>query len=108
MSDRAGATGSVSACNPCWVNLQTLATDKGNTPSNGVDMLELDRSFESADDDPMSGDNASCGVIFERYRDFSALAVQLDQIEAEHGAAETRPDEFDELWQRRVEPEAGD
>jgi hypothetical protein len=66
-------------------------------------MLELDRSFESADDDPMSGDNASCGVIFERYRELSAIAVQLDQIEAEHGAAETRPDEFDELWQRRLE-----
>ena len=36
----------------------------------------------------MSGDNASCGVIFDRYREFSSIGKRLDQIEAEYGAAE--------------------
>jgi hypothetical protein len=65
-------------------------------------MLSLDCSYEVANDNPIWGESASCGVIFERYRELSAIAVQLDQIEAEHGAAETRPDELDELWQRRL------
>jgi hypothetical protein len=37
-------------------------------------MLGLDRFFENADDDPISGDNAPRGVIFDRYREYSALA----------------------------------
>ena len=41
-------------------------------------MLDLDRFFENADDDPMSGDKASCGVIFDRYREFSAFAQRLE------------------------------
>jgi hypothetical protein len=79
------ATESVSACNPCWVNLQTLATNKGNTPSNGLDMLDLDRFFESANDDSVLGDNASWGVIFDKYREFSALARRLEADETSLG-----------------------
>jgi hypothetical protein len=87
---------------PALVNRQKLATDKGNTPPNGVDMLELDRFFEDADDDPISAEGASRGVFFDRYRELSSIAMRLDQIEAEHGAVEARPNEFDELWRRRL------
>jgi hypothetical protein len=62
-------------------------------------MLDLDRSFESADDDPMSGDNASRGVIFDRYREFSALAQRLE-VEASLGT-EMHSQELEPLWERR-------
>jgi hypothetical protein len=65
-------------------------------------MLNLDRFFEDADDDPIGGDNASRGLIFDRYRELSSIAMLLEQIEAQHGAVETRPHEFDELWRRRL------
>jgi hypothetical protein len=58
--------------------------------------------YEVVKDNPILGESASCGVIFDRYRELSSIAMRLDQIEAEHGAAETRPHEFDELWQRRL------
>jgi hypothetical protein len=63
-------------------------------------MLDLDRSFESADDDPMSGDNASCGVIFDRYREFSALAKRLEADETSLGM-EMHSQELEALWERR-------
>jgi hypothetical protein len=65
-------------------------------------MLELDRFSEDADEDPLWDDDASRGVIFAGYRELSSIAMRLDRIEAEHGAVETRPHEFDELWQRRL------
>src|SRR3984885_10842990 len=63
-------------------------------------MLDLDRFFESADDDPMSGENASCGVIFDRYREFSALARRLEADEKRLGMA-THSQELEALWERR-------
>ena len=63
-------------------------------------MLDLDRFFESADDDPMSGENASCGVIFDRYREFSALARRLEADEKSLGMA-THSRELEALWGRR-------
>ena len=63
-------------------------------------MLDLDRFFESADDDPMSGDNASCGVIFDRYREFSALARRLEADETSLGM-EMHSQELEALWERR-------
>jgi hypothetical protein len=63
-------------------------------------MLDLDRFFESADDDPMSGENASCGVIFDRYREFSALARRLEADEKSLGM-ETHSQELEALWERR-------
>ena len=42
-------------------------------------MLGLDRFFEDADDAPISAESASRGVIFDRYREFSALASALTQ-----------------------------
>src|SRR4029077_13437711 len=95
-----GATGTVSACKPCWVKLQTLATDKGNTPSDGVDTLDLDRFFEDADDDPISAESASRGVIFDRYREFSARARRLKADEKRLGMA-THSQELEALWERR-------
>jgi hypothetical protein len=65
-------------------------------------MPGLDRFSENAGDGPMSCDSASFGVIFDRYREFLSIGTRLDQIEAEHGAARTRPSEFDDLWQRRL------
>ena len=63
-------------------------------------MLDLDRFFESADDDQMSGDNASCGVIFDRYREFSALARRLEADETSLGM-EMHSQELEALWERR-------
>ena len=63
-------------------------------------MLDLDRFFENADDDPMLGDNASCGVIFDRYREFSALARRLEADETSLGM-ETHSQELEALWERR-------
>ena len=63
-------------------------------------MLDLNRSFENADDDPMSGDNASCGVIFDRYREFSALARRLEADETSLGM-EMHSQELEALWERR-------
>ena len=65
-------------------------------------MLDLGRFFENADDDAMLGDVGSQSVIFDRYRELTLICTRLDQIGAEHGAVETRPHEFDELWQRRL------
>ncbi|HEY5203823.1 MAG TPA: hypothetical protein VIJ63_04385 [Roseiarcus sp.] len=63
-------------------------------------MLDLDRFFESANDDPMSGDSASCGVIFDRYREFSALAKRLDADDTSLGM-EMHCQELEALWERR-------
>jgi hypothetical protein len=64
-------------------------------------MLELDRFLENGDDDLKLAESASGGVIFERYREFSSIAMRLDQIEVEHNAVVTRPHEFGELLERR-------
>jgi hypothetical protein len=63
-------------------------------------MLDLNRSFENADDDPMSGDNAPSGVIFDRYREYSALARRLETEETSFGT-ETHSQELEALWERR-------
>jgi hypothetical protein len=63
-------------------------------------MLDLNRSFENADDDPMSGDNAPCGVIFDRYREYSALAKRLETDETSLGT-EMHSQELEALWERR-------
>jgi hypothetical protein len=63
-------------------------------------MLGLDRLFKNADDDPMSGDNAPCGVIFDRYREYSALAKRLDDDETSSGT-ETHSQQLEALWERR-------
>jgi hypothetical protein len=65
-------------------------------------MLELDRFFEDADDDPISADSASRGVIFERYREFSALARRLEADETSLGT-ETHSQELEALWERRAQ-----
>jgi hypothetical protein len=63
-------------------------------------MLELDRFFEDADDDPISAESASRGVIFDRYREFSALAQRLEADEKRLGM-ETHSQELEALWERR-------
>ena len=63
-------------------------------------MLDLDRFFENADHDPMLGENASCGVIFDRYREFSALAKRLEADETSLGM-EMHSQELGALWERR-------
>ena len=65
-------------------------------------MLELNRFFEDADDDPISADSASRGVIFDRYREFSALARRLEGDETSLGT-ETHSQELEALWERRAE-----
>jgi hypothetical protein len=62
-------------------------------------MLELDRFLENGDDDLISAESASRGVIFERYREFSALAKRLDANEIV--GMEMRPQVVDALWERR-------
>jgi hypothetical protein len=63
-------------------------------------MLGLDRFFEDADDDPISAESASRGVIFDRYREFSALARRLEADEKSLGMA-THSQELEALWERR-------
>jgi hypothetical protein len=63
-------------------------------------MLNLDRFFKSANDESVSGDNASCGVIFDKYREFSALARRLEADETSLGA-EMHSQELEALWERR-------
>jgi hypothetical protein len=65
-------------------------------------MLDLDRFFEDADDDPLSADSASRGVIYDRYREFSALARRLAADEASLGM-ETHSRELEALWERRAQ-----
>ena len=48
----------------------------------------------------MSGDNAPCGVIFDRYREFSALAKRLEVDETSLGT-EMHSQELEALWERR-------
>ena len=63
-------------------------------------MLGLDRFFEDADDDPISAETASRGMIFDRYREFSALARRLEADEKSLGMA-THSQELEALWERR-------
>ena len=63
-------------------------------------MPDLDRFFKSANDDSVSGDNASCGVLFERYREYSALAKRLETDETSSGT-EMHSQELEALWERR-------
>jgi hypothetical protein len=63
-------------------------------------MLGPDRFFENADDDPMSGDNAPYGVIFDRYRDYLALVKRLEADETSLGT-ETHSQELEASWERR-------
>ena len=63
-------------------------------------MLDLDRFFESANDDSVLGDNASWGVIFNKYREFSALARRLEADETSLGM-EMHSQELEALWERR-------
>jgi hypothetical protein len=63
-------------------------------------MLGLDRLFKNADDVPMSGDNAPCGVIFDRHREYSALVKRLEADETSLGT-ETHSQELEALWERR-------
>jgi hypothetical protein len=63
-------------------------------------MLGPDRFFENADDDPMSGDNAPYGVIFDRYRDYSALVKRLE-VDGTSLGTETHSQELEALWERR-------
>ena len=63
-------------------------------------MLDLDRFFEDADDDPISAERASRGVIFDRYREFSALAGRLEADETSLGM-EMHSQELEALWERR-------
>jgi hypothetical protein len=63
-------------------------------------MLDLDRFFEDADDDPISAESALRGVIFDRYRKFSALAQRLEADEKSLGIAMHSQD-FEALWERR-------
>jgi hypothetical protein len=63
-------------------------------------MLDLDRCFEGAEDDRIFGENASGGLIFERYREFSALAKRLDVDEMGVGMAMHSP-VLEALWERR-------
>ena len=63
-------------------------------------MLGLDRFFESANDDSVLGDNASWGVIFDKYREFSALARRLEADETSLGM-EMHSQELEALWERR-------
>ena len=63
-------------------------------------MLGLDRFFEDADDDPISAESASRGVIFDRYREFSALARRLEADEKSLGMA-THSQELEASWERR-------
>jgi hypothetical protein len=63
-------------------------------------MLDLDRCFEDGEDDRIFGDNASRGVIFERYREFSALAKRLDVDEKSLGVA-MHSQVLEALWERR-------
>jgi len=63
-------------------------------------MLGLDRFFEDADDDPISAESASRSVIFDRYREFSALARRLEAAEKSLGMA-THSQELEALWERR-------
>jgi hypothetical protein len=65
-------------------------------------MLDLDRFFESADDDSMSDDSASYGAIFDRYHEFSALAQRLEADETSLGM-ETHSQELEALWERRAQ-----
>jgi hypothetical protein len=62
-------------------------------------MLELDRFVENGDDDLISAESASRGVIFERYREFSALAKRLDADEIV--GMEMHSQVVEELWDRR-------
>jgi hypothetical protein len=63
-------------------------------------MPDLDRFFKSANDDSVSGDNASCGVIFDKYREYSALAKRLEVDETSLGT-EMHSQELEALWERR-------
>src|SRR5271163_932440 len=63
-------------------------------------MPDLDRFFKSANDDSVSGDNASCGVIFDKYREYSALAKRFEAYETSLGT-ETHSRELEALWERR-------
>jgi hypothetical protein len=63
-------------------------------------MLDQDRFFENADDDPISGGNASCGLIFDKYREFSALARRLEADDKSLGM-EMHSRGFEALWERR-------
>ena len=65
-------------------------------------MLDLDGFFGDADDDPISADSASRGVIFDRYREFSALAQRLAADETSLGM-ETHSQELEALWERRAQ-----
>jgi hypothetical protein len=64
-------------------------------------MLELDRFLENGDNNLILAESASCGVMFDRYRELSSIDTRLDQIEVEHSAVVTRPHEFGELLERR-------
>jgi hypothetical protein len=63
-------------------------------------MLDPDRFFEDADDDPISAESASRGVILDRYREFLALARRLEANEKSLGIA-MHSQEFEALWERR-------
>jgi hypothetical protein len=64
-------------------------------------MLDLDRCFEDEEDYRIWAESASCGVIFDRYRELSSIDIRLDQIEVEHSAVDAPPQEYGELWERR-------
>jgi hypothetical protein len=61
-------------------------------------MLDLDRFSEDAGDDP-ADDSASYGMIFDRYREFSALAQRLE-VETNLGT-KMHSQELEPLWERR-------
>jgi hypothetical protein len=62
-------------------------------------MLESDRFVENGDDDLILAESASRGVIFERYREFSALAKRLDANEIV--GMEMHSQVVEALWDRR-------
>jgi len=62
-------------------------------------MPELDRFLENVDDDLISAESASRRAIFERYREFSALAKRLDANEI--AGMEMHPQVVEALWERR-------